>query len=354
MISLVIPVKNEEKSIGTIIEDAMRYDEIKEIIVVDNASTDRTVEIASKYPVLLIKHERDLGYMRSIQDGCAAASCDRILVMDGDGQYKIDRSIFEVDGDLVTGAKIERKDSFLRILLSRIMNMIVGALFGLDLRDSNCGYKLIKRDLLWVVMNLNKLEYTPHTELCLMAHRYGYDIKEFPVYHYPRQYGKSKIFTNLLKSGVSTFIGLLKIWYEDKKDLISGFIRSRIRNIKNSNYSRVLNHLYVGGKGYKEFPIEIDARVQMDEGIYVYPFILDGYVNTLGVNLAYRKDVLVFCDKGRGRSVMVICGYLIKFLRMSWIQAYRFVKDKHPQAYLTREQFRSLREYERYIRRKIG
>jgi len=351
MISLVIPVKNEEESIDSVIEDAMKYNKIKEIIVVDNASTDRTVEIASRYPAVLIKHERDLGYMRSIQDGCAAASYDKILVMDGDGQYKIDRSIFEIDGDLVTGAKVDRKDSFLRILFSRIMNLITRFLFGINLRDSNCGYKLIKKDLLWIIMSLNKLEYTPLTELCLMADKYGYDIKEIPIHHYSRQYGKSKIFTNLLKSGISTFIGLLKIWYEDKKDLIFGFLVSRIRNITNSNYSRVLNHLYVGGKGHEEFPIEIDARLHMEEGSYIHPLILDKYVDVLTTNLVYKKDVLVFCDKGRGRSVMVVCGYLIKFLGMSWIQSYKFLKDRHPQAYLTREQFRSLREYEKYIRR---
>jgi len=349
MISLVIPVKNEEAAIGAVLEDALQHDEIREIIVVDNASTDRTVEIASSFPVTIIRHSKDLGYMSSIQDGCLAASYDRILIMDGDGQYKIDSSIFRTNSDLVTGAKIGRKDSLLRVLLSRVMNMMVRLMFGLKLRDSNCGYKLIKRDLLWIVVSLEKLRYTPLTELCILAHRFGYDVKEVPVSHYPRRHGSSRIFTNVVKSALSTFYGLLKIWLEDKADLILGAIVSRVRNVRRTNYTRVLKYLYVGGKGHRSFPVEIDVR-DIREGSYVEPETLSSYLKLLVEGLVNKRDVLVFCDKGRGRSVMVVCCYLITFLRMSWLEAYKLVKRIHPQAYLTREQFRSLRDYEKYIR----
>jgi len=349
LVSVVIPVRNEERSIASVIEDVMSCSEVEEIIVVDNASSDRTVEIARRYPAIIIRHGRDLGYMRSIQDGCVAASRDRVLIMDGDGQYRMDRSIFGSDEDLITGAKVDRKDSALRVLFSSIMNLIVRVMFHLDLRDSNCGYKLIKEDLLWMVVSLSKLKYTPLTELCILAHRYGYNIKEIPIRHYPRRHGKSKIFTSLMRSGILTLLGLLRMWCDDKRDLVSGFLISRTRNLRRINHSKILKYLYVGGRGHKQFPIEIDTRAHMEEGSYVHPLVLNKYVEALARSLAYKKDVLVFCDKGRGRSVMVVCGYLMRFLRMTWVEAYRFLKNRHPQSYLTREQFRSLREYEKII-----
>lgn len=83
-ISLVIPAYNEEDYIGSCIEYAQKYDGFKEIVVVDNASTDRTAEVAARYPgVRVVREDRKgTGYARDI--GYRATTADIVAFVDAD------------------------------------------------------------------------------------------------------------------------------------------------------------------------------------------------------------------------------------------------------------------------------
>ena len=350
-ISLVIPVYNEDSSIGEVIEDFIKCPLISEIIVVDDGSTDSTQEVLMKYPVTIIRHERNKGYLEAIKSGCKVASGDYIMLVDGDGQYKCSPDFIAMRGDyLLSGAKTNRADPLPRIFLSRIMNLIVRVLFRLKLKDSNCGYKLFPRSLVPVLMETKTLRNIPLTEFCIRASRMGFDIREVGIPHYPRKHGKSRIFRKLAKSAIESLAGLIVLWGEEAYDLVSGAIISRARNILNRNFSLV-DTIYVGGHRHGKFPVSVDTRF-IAEGKYVHPLILDGYVEVVHANLGVIRPLIVYCKYGRGRSVLVSCAYLIKYRKISWLEAFYKVKHKHSIAYLTPEQFKALRDYEKYLENK--
>jgi len=350
LISLVIPVYNEDSSIGKVIEDFIKCPLISEIIVVDDGSTDKTQEVLLKYPVTIIRHERNKGYLEAIKSGCRVATGDYIMIVDGDGQYKCSPDFISMRGDyLLSGAKTNRADPFLRILLSKIMNLIVKVLFGLELKDSNCGYKLFPRSLVPVLMETKILRNIPLTEFCIRASRMGFDIREVGIAHYPRKYGKSRIFRKLARSAIESLAGLLVLWLKETYDLLSGAIVSRARNLLNRNFSLV-DTFYIGGLGHGSFPVSVNTTF-LDEGKYVHPFILDGYVEVVNANLRVARPLIIYCKYGRGRSILVACAYLIKYKSLTWLEAYGKVKSKHRIAYLTPMQFKALRDYERYLER---
>ena len=329
----------------------MKCQLISEIIVVDDGSTDRTYEVIAKYPVTIVRHRVNKGYLEAIKSGCQVASGDYIMIVDGDGQYKCSPDFIAMRGDyLLSGAKINRADPFLRILLSRIMNLMVRVLFGLKLKDSNCGYKLFPRSLVPILMETKTLRNIPLTEFCIRASRVGFDIREVSIPHYPRKHGKSRIFRKLAKSAIESLAGLLVLWAREAYDLVSGAIVSRARNFLNRNFSLV-DTIYVGGLRHGKFPVSVDTRF-IAEGKYVHPLILDGYVEVVNANLRVIRPLIIYCKYGRGRSVLVACAYLIKYRNLSWLEAFHKVKDKHSIAHLTPEQFKALRDYEKYLENK--
>ena len=89
---MVIPVRNEEEVIDEVINEVKKalntLEDSYEIIVIDNASTDKTVDIVKKHSdVRLIQHESDKGYGGSIKEGVKVAKLDNIITIDGDGTY---------------------------------------------------------------------------------------------------------------------------------------------------------------------------------------------------------------------------------------------------------------------------
>ena len=111
MFSMIIPVYNEESSIGDVLNEAMNaLKDIKhEIIVVDDGSIDKTAEIARAKGVKVISHPENAGYGTSIKTGIKASKYDYIGIVDGDGSYPVKdfpgMVEFMKDYDMVVGAR---------------------------------------------------------------------------------------------------------------------------------------------------------------------------------------------------------------------------------------------------------
>jgi dolichol-phosphate mannosyltransferase len=113
--------------------------------------------------------------------------------MDSDGQddpAEIPALLEKLDEgfDLVSGWKRDREDPAVRVLASRLYNRAVGFVFGLRLRDVNCGFKVMRSD----VAKSLQLKRDYHRLIPVMAVRAGYAVAEAPVAHRPRRYGQSK------------------------------------------------------------------------------------------------------------------------------------------------------------------
>jgi glycosyltransferase involved in cell wall biosynthesis len=174
-----------------------------EIIVVNDGSPDHLGEILAdlqpRYPRLrVITHLQNRGYGGALRSGFHNATKELVFYTDGDAQYDpreltILYRALTSDADMVQGWKIERHDPMHRILIGRIYHWTVKLAFGLRVRDVDCDFRLIRRDV------LQRIELTQDSgvicvELMKRIQDAGSRIVEVPVHHYHRAYGKSQFF----------------------------------------------------------------------------------------------------------------------------------------------------------------
>jgi hypothetical protein len=190
-----------------------------EVIVVNDGSKDYTQkvldELAGRYPELrVIPHDGNKGYGAALRTGFAAATKEWVFYTDGDAQYNPLQLVnlaqaLEPGVDVVNGYKISRHDRFYRVIIGRIYHYLMKWAFGFKLRDVDCDFRLIRRELFDHV----SLESNTGTICLEMVKKFqdaGYQFKEVPVNHYHRSYGKSQFFNWFHLWG--TFKQLWQLW----------------------------------------------------------------------------------------------------------------------------------------------
>ena len=208
-LSVVIPVFNEEN----IIEMSMDLLDAKlksickdyEIIVVDDASMDRTPQITAQLSsrlknLKIVRNHNNQGIGYCLQKGFNFASKEFVLYIDSDMPFdygEISRAISMIDhnnADLIAGSRINRTaESILRYICSIIYNWLMRGLFSLKINDINCAFKLIKRDVL-EKLGLNLRGSCVSVEMLAKASYIGCRINQIELYYYPRKETKSRLF----------------------------------------------------------------------------------------------------------------------------------------------------------------
>jgi len=202
-LSIAMPAFNEEANIAATVLDAAsaakKVADEYEIVVVDDASSDGTAETVAELAardrsIRLIGHRVNKGYGAAVRTGLNACRLDWIFITDSDGQFHYDElSAFaeETDGaDLVIGYRKKRMDPFHRVFVAQVLLRVWNlCLFGLAVRDVDCAYKLLARRVRDEI-ELTTASAITVTELIVKALRRGYKIKQLPVTHYPRKFGR--------------------------------------------------------------------------------------------------------------------------------------------------------------------
>ena len=167
------------------------------------ASTDGTQDILQrltiKYPFINVEYRNKKdGFANAARRLYERAKCPWIFFTDSDGQY-VARDFWKlakhIDSryDLIRGAKIGRKDPFIRRLASAIFNKIIQFLFNINYLDFNSAFFLIRRDALRdLLMHLNCMPTLINTELLLRLELENYSIKQVYVLHRQRLFGVSR------------------------------------------------------------------------------------------------------------------------------------------------------------------
>jgi glycosyltransferase involved in cell wall biosynthesis len=218
------PAYNDSGTIASLVISALqaarRLTDDFEIIVVNDGSVDATAEIADElartYPeVRVVHHPANRGYGGALRSGFAAATRELIFYTDGDAQYDPTEmtalwTAFNEGVDLVNGYKISRSDPLHRIVIGRVYHHTVKALFGLQVRDVDCDFRLMRRAIFDRV-TLEKNSGVICLEMMKKIQDAGFRIAEVPVHHYHRAYGRSQFFNfrRLFRTGVD----VLKLWY---------------------------------------------------------------------------------------------------------------------------------------------
>ena len=202
MLSIVVPVFNEEEGLENFYKELIKYipgiEKNYEVIFVDDGSLDDTLEILKKIAlknslVKIFSLRKHKGKAEALTLGFSQASGDYILTIDADLQDKPDQiekliKKSKEDWDVVSGWRRDRKDSFVKVISSRIFNLLSSLFWGLRVKDLNCGLKLYKKE---AAKSLN-LYGGMHRFIPLLLHEQGFTIAEVPVAHGKRRFGKSK------------------------------------------------------------------------------------------------------------------------------------------------------------------
>ena len=220
MISIVVPVFNEEKSLKELYQRINKVlEKAWEIIFVDDGSTDSSALQISKIVekdkrVSLANLSRHLGKAKALMKGFQQARGEIIVTLDADLQDKPEeipkflKKINEGYG-LVNGWKKQRKDQLVVVLFSKILNLFISKFTILKIHDINCGFKAYKKN---VVASLN-LYGDLYRFIPILAINEGFRITEIEISHAPREYGHSKY--GLLK-GFRGFFDLFTVLFLTK------------------------------------------------------------------------------------------------------------------------------------------
>lgn len=192
-----------------------------EIIVVNDGSRDHTGEVLEElknaFPELqVVHHSVNRGYGGALRTGFAAASKELIFYTDGDAQYdpREMKKLYEIwddDVDFINGYKIGRSDPLHRIVIGRLYHWMVRWTFGIHLHDVDCDFRLFRRSIFDRVA-LTKSSGVICVELMKKVQDLGFRIRELPVHHYHRAYGKSQFFN--FRRVLRTLYDLSKLWTE--------------------------------------------------------------------------------------------------------------------------------------------
>ena len=154
--SFVIPVYNEEKSIENVIDQIKKIECDKEIIIVDDCSTDGTQKICNDIKGVIYKRSlQNFGYGHSIKEGIKLSKFENIVILDGDNTYPLEefnhlKKKFNEGYDMVIGKRVGKNLNLspFKGLLRSILKMIVEFSTGEKIPDINSGYRIFKKKII--------------------------------------------------------------------------------------------------------------------------------------------------------------------------------------------------------------
>jgi glycosyltransferase involved in cell wall biosynthesis len=218
MLSIVIPVYNEEESLETLHGEldavGQANDYQLDIVFVDDGSSDSSWDVverlAEKDPrVRGIRFRRNFGKAAALDAGFSAARGEIVFTLDADLQddpKEIPRFLAKMDEGfgVVSGWKQVRHDPWHKVGPSRVFNAMVSWLTGVKLHDHNCGFKCYKREIFDEVQLYGEL----HRFVPVLAAARGWNASEIVVDHRERQFGQSKYGVRRIVKG---FLDLLTV-----------------------------------------------------------------------------------------------------------------------------------------------
>jgi glycosyltransferase involved in cell wall biosynthesis len=234
LLSLIVPAFNEERTIERVLNRVFEFlPDVHEVLVVDDASVDRTPEISFEYGkrdkrVKLFRHKTNLGKTAALQTGFAACTGSIVVVQDADLEYD-PREIPDLIGPIKEGAadvcmgsrflvhRAGRVLYFRHSLANKFLTFINNLLTDLNLTDVETGYKAALADIA-KNMIIESSGFGFEIEFVAKCKKIGARMFEVPISYYGRTYEEGK------KIGLKD--GLDALWYLIKFNILTGLNRS--------------------------------------------------------------------------------------------------------------------------------
>jgi len=212
-ISIIIPAYNEQASIGNVLEGLHDWCERAEIIIVDDASTDRTAQIAEQAGVRVIRHRINKGYGAALKTGIRACRGDIVVMMDADSEHnavQISKLLDNFgDNDMIVGARAKGSHAPLirrpgKWILSKVANYLAQT----EIPDLNSGFRAFRKDVAKLFLHILPNGFSFTTTLTLALLKEGYNVAYVPITTSPRV-GTSTV--NPIRDGLNTLMLIIRI-----------------------------------------------------------------------------------------------------------------------------------------------
>lgn len=201
-LSIFFPFWNEEENIRPVVEKAAAVaDKIAnkwEIIMIDDGSSDRTLQIARELEkknknLRALSHMPNRGYGAALREGFANSRYELIAFNDGDGQFdfsEVGKLLEKIDNaDIVIGYRKKRFDHPFRHILMNLLKIWDFVFFRFYFKDIDCGFKLFRKSALEKIFPLKSEGAMITTEILAKAKKAKLRIDQVEVTHHPRKYG---------------------------------------------------------------------------------------------------------------------------------------------------------------------
>ncbi len=232
-LSVTAPVYNE----GQVIEGVVRkwFDVLQnsgmshEVVLGDGGSTDGTLEILERlgqeYPTLKTAHApQPSGYGNALFSAIYATEGRYVIMLDSDGQFELANfsamleKLEKEELDVVTGYRMRKEDTFIRVFADRVLNLIVRVMFGLKQKDTNCALKVFKGDIARK-LHIEARAWPTPTEIMIRLEALGCRVGEVGIEHHEREGGETKL--RVVKTGFEMLCFLFymkyKLWLYKKR-----------------------------------------------------------------------------------------------------------------------------------------
>lgn len=264
--SIIVPAKNEEKGLANILPLVSRHYPEAEVIVVDDASSDDTPQVALQHGCRLIRHPYSKGNGAAIKTGIMAAKHEIIVCMDADGQHQPEEiskliSMLNEDYDMVVGARDKKGQAGLhRSFANGFYNIFASWMVGQEVKDLTSGFRAVRAEKFKEFITLLPNKFSYPTTITMSFFRAGYSVGYVPIKALPRAAG-TKSHINITKDGIRFLIIIFKI----------GTLFSPLKV-----FAPISLGLFITGISY-----------------YIYTFLGDGRFTNMGV-LLFTTSIIVF------------------------------------------------------------
>lgn len=296
MISIVVPLYNEEESIKGLCKEIIRFlkDHEFQILFIDDGSTDGSLKILQELEkkdkrVKIHSFRKNNGKAEALTFGFQKAEGDYIVTLDADLQdkpkeiLKLLEKVKTGGWDVICGWRKNRKDPMRKVLASKFFNSIASIFWGLKLHDYNCGLKLYSKE---AAKSLN-LYGGMHRFIPLLAYDQGFAVTEVVVEHDKRRYGKSKYgFSKIWKDLPDIFTMLFLSKYSKRPFHFFGIvgfllILSGIAILGYLTYLRIL------GETIGQRPLLFFGMLLVISGFQVF---FTGFLADLILNISHKQN----------------------------------------------------------------
>jgi glycosyltransferase involved in cell wall biosynthesis len=185
----LIPAYNERARVGAVVGQALRH--VDEVVVIDDGSTDDTATLAEQAGAKVLRHEQNYGKGRAIAtalDYFRRSDAAFAVLLDADGQHdpaeigKFIESAESENADVVVGTRMNDVSNmpWVRRWTNQFTSMVTGRLARQKIPDSQCGFRLLRRNVL-TDLKFSSARFETETEMLIQAGRAGHKIASVPI-----------------------------------------------------------------------------------------------------------------------------------------------------------------------------